>query len=68
MLDVPVTNSIHYNERVTNLEHTKLVNKAKVYQSCKTAEWPEAGEGKSKGTKSSYVFTFINNPVLLLNH
>jgi hypothetical protein len=30
MLDVPVTNSFHYNERFTILEHIKPVNKAKV--------------------------------------
>jgi len=36
MLDIPVTNCVHYNERVTVLERIKLVNKAKVDQSCKT--------------------------------
>jgi len=48
MFDVPVTNSIQYNEFVTIFEHVRAVNKAKVDQSCKTAEWPETGEGKKK--------------------
>jgi hypothetical protein len=35
-------------ERFTPLEHIKLVNKAKVDQCCKTAVWPETGDGKKK--------------------
>jgi hypothetical protein len=59
MLDVPVTNSIHYNERFTISEHMKLVNKAKVDQSCKTAEWPETGEGKQKQRYEKELFIYF---------
>jgi hypothetical protein len=48
MLDVPLTNSVHYYERFTVLEHIKLVNKAKVVKSWKTAVWPDIDEGKKK--------------------
>jgi hypothetical protein len=69
MLDVPVTNSFRYNERFTILEYIKLVKKAKVDQPLKQQYGlKQVKVRKNKGTKSSYVFIFINNPVLLLNH